>query len=166
MDHLGPASARVFPGSSLPCPYLFRGSVVRVSGSSVSSTDDAFVGDEVRVNEVRPSKRFREAGSYVEEEEPLLLTPTAATGTLLHSSSSEVCGSDGTFSVTPSEKRKLCAAFRTEAKRACSRFKDQLVQELHHEFPSIGDRKNSNNELVPGHSDLSDRYREDEYAFD
>ncbi len=54
LDHLGPASARVFPGSSLPCPYLFRGSVVRGSDSSVSSMDDAFVGDEIWVSEVRP----------------------------------------------------------------------------------------------------------------
>jgi hypothetical protein len=68
LDHLGPVSALVFPGSSLPCHYLFQGSVVRVSGVPVLPTDDVFVGDGSHVREDRPYKRLRDAVSFSGEE--------------------------------------------------------------------------------------------------
>jgi hypothetical protein len=139
LDHSGAVSARVFPGSSVACPYLTQGSIVKVRRlSSVVAANG--IGD---ISETRlSSKRPREELPPHEDE----------------------LDADGISQVTPSELRTLKANFRSEAKQARSAFKNKLSQEWHRENPSIEDKENSGADAPPVATEglLSDA----EYAFD
>jgi hypothetical protein len=142
LDHLGPVSAHILPGASVACPYLIQGSTVRVRWlSSVMRNDE--IGESLATSPpvTLPSKRPRDEVFPQEDE----------------------LDADGTNQVTPSERRKLRANFRAEAKQARSIFKDTLVQEWHLEHPSIEDKENSWNDRPPV---TAEGFSDDEYAFD
>ena len=136
LDHLGPVSALVFPGSAELCPHLTQGSHVRVQCRSTVMRD----------HEEGPQPSVPHAGSPAKR----------------------LCGSDdadelttldGLVRVTPAEVRTLRTAFRKEAKKERSAFKDSLVQEWRMAYPSREDKEN------PGSSTAAD-YEDDECAFD
>ncbi len=61
LDHLGPVSARILPGSSVACPYLTQGSTVKVRRlSSVMQADGIVELSATRLPASLPSKRPRE----------------------------------------------------------------------------------------------------------
>ena len=162
LDHLGPVSAHVFPGSSISCPYLTQRSIVRVRLLASLAQEDGTVGPPPTPSshEERPLKRFCESPRVGEGESG----DTNTVGESLQSSSSDGLDLDGILRVTSSEHRKLRAEFRNEAKLARSLFKAQLAQEWDREYPSIGDKENSKNDDQS--SSEPGWYDEDEYAYD
>jgi hypothetical protein len=97
LDHLGPVSARVFPNTAVACPYLTQGSTIKVrSLSSVSRDDDVDASSAIDLIAILPSEHHRDGN-------PPQMDSLDLGGTIL---------------VTPSEKRKLRANFRAEAKLA------------------------------------------------
>jgi hypothetical protein len=145
LDHQGPVSAMVIPGSAILCPSLGRGSRVRVQ--RLTSTQDDDMPDEdmddfpPRELTAKSTKRPRESEHLPQPPQPDEL----------------VLG--GAIRVTSAEMQQLRTEFRKEAKLARSAYKASLVQEWHAMYPSMEDKENS------GSSVASD-YREDEFAFD
>ena len=175
LDHHGPVSARVLPGSAISCPYLVQGSQVRVRRLSPAIQGDDMEGLQSGGPRLaRPPKRLRgpdHGGSDrtpLEGEDLSHLTsyfnpsgrsPGREVPTRGLPSQPDELVLGGVLRVTPAEMRKLRTDFRTEAKLARSAFKASLVQEWHIAYPSMGDKENS------GSTDAGD-YENDEYAFD
>jgi hypothetical protein len=159
LDHLGPVSALVYPGTSSSCPYLTNGSIVRarrVRVISSPSDDDIEESPDDPLPAVVSLKRPRNPESSSEDA-----------GKDQQSSSSVDSQLDGPIRVTPSERRQLHAEFRKEAQLARSKFKDQLVMEWHEAYPSIGDKENQMQDHSSSTTGLSDSaFSEDEFAFD
>ncbi len=142
LDHLGVVSARVFPGSSTLCPYLYQDSVVRVGLSSCS--DDGLEGSFGAFSPADASSKRPRDCDLPRSPPDLGVLP------------------DDCFRVTSSEKRQLLAEFRKEARRARSQFRETLVMEWHQTYPSMGDKEN-----YSGPTGLSDSgFYNDEFAFD
>jgi hypothetical protein len=142
LDHLGLVSARVFPNTAVACPYLSQDSTIKVrSLSSVSRDDDVAESSAIDLSAVLPCKHHNDGN------------PPQMDGLDL----------GGTLFVTPSEKRKLTANFRAEAKLARSDFRDSLVQEWHRENPPIGDKENCGNDR---RHTLIETYADDDYDYD
>jgi hypothetical protein len=116
LGHLGPVSARVFPRSSITCPYLYQGSTVRVRrGSSLGPINETDESPSTNSPHGEcPQKRLRDS-SRVGGAEPVAV---GMTGESSQSSSSDGLDLDGEIRVTQSEHRKLRTEFRKEAKLA------------------------------------------------
>jgi hypothetical protein len=104
---------------------------------------------------VRPSKRLRDS-TRVERATASPITGEA-------SECKDGLELDGLIRVTPSEHRKLRAAFRREAKLSRSNFKGQLVSAWEREFPSMGDKENMMTSPEPGAENPFDN---DDCAYD
>ncbi len=163
LDHLGLVSDRFLPDSTTPCPFLEQDSVVRVSQFL------AVTGGIISCSSMSPGGEKEESSSFLSpgESTPKRLRTSShlERGQGIRTESSAVDGEsdgldlNGVIRVSSTEKRILRAKFKTEAKRARSEFKEQLVQEWHNEYPSMGDKEN-----LKGDRDSS--YDEDDQAYD
>jgi hypothetical protein len=151
LDHQGAISARVFPGSSIACPYITQDSEIRVRRLSSMSPDDG-IGESSSVlpPDVRSPKRLRPSCQLERREG-------------IRTGESDGLDLDGVIRVSPAEKRELRANFKREARLARSQFKEQLVQEWVVAYPSMGDKENLRHDQD---SSSHAQFDNDDYAYD